>query len=338
MVVPTLTNIREPVVSKTSQLVNSSDEEDKATPLKPLQVYEDPFSSTDDHTTPRPLITAPVLEEVLVNDDASNIMRNGINEESAKAPPMTPERLKQNARLVDSGIAKIKAKSLDVHGFRKLQGMIRDNKAAWSDDKFDVLLLGLFEYLESPLANLAIEKALDVKAQILATIKLMYKKERQAFRPHIARGLESILSTRSSYDSRTHIVSGLELLADELVTLAEPRKTLEAITTRLQNEKMTTEGCRTLSMGLHVLRELLDVKKEFVPTDDDIATMCRLTSRCIDSSESGVRLDAVQLCVAIHAGVGENRFWSPMGGIKDDSKSLITYYIVKRQREVAAPS
>jgi CLIP-associating protein 1/2 len=91
-------------------------------------------------------------------------------------------------------------------------------------------------------------------------------------------------------------------------------------------------------MGLHVLRELLDVKKGFVPTDEDVATMCRLTSRCIDSSESGVRLDAVQLCVAIHAGVGETRFWSPMGGIKDDSKSLITYYIVKRQREVATPS
>jgi CLIP-associating protein 1/2 len=337
MVVPMVTALREPAVSKSSQPVDSSDEEEKATPLKPVRVYEDPFSSTDDHTTPRPLLTAPVLEEVPVNDDASNIMRNGANDELAKATSISPERLKQNSRLVDSGIAKIKAKSLDVHGFRKLQVLIRDNKAAWSDDKFDVLLLGLFEYLESSLTNLTTEKALDVKAQILATIKLMFKKECAAFRPHLERGLESILSTRSSYDSRTHIVSGLELLADELVTLAEPRKTLEAITARLQNEEMTTEGCRTLSMGLHVLRELLEVKKEFIPTDEDVVTMCRLASRCIDSSESGVRLDAVNLCVAIHAGVGEARFWGPMGGIKDDSKSLITYYIVKRQRELAAP-
>ncbi|EPE25811.1 ARM repeat-containing protein [Glarea lozoyensis ATCC 20868] len=338
MVVPMVTAPGEPAASKSSQPVDSSDEEEKATPLKPLQVYEDPFSSTDDHTTPRPLLTAPVLEEVPVNDDASNIMRNGANDESTKPTLMSPERLKQSLRLVDSGIAKIKAKSLDVHGFRKLQVVIRDNKAAWTDDKFDVLLLGLFEYLESSLTNLTTEKkALDVKAQILATIKLLFKKERAAFRPHLERGLESILSTRSSYDSRTHIVSGLELLADELVTLAEPRKTLGAITARLQNEEMTIEGCRTLSMGLHVLKELLEVKKEFIPTDEDVVTMCRLASRCIDSSESGVRLDAVNLCVAIHAGVGEARFWGPMGGIKDDSKSLITYYIVKRQRELATP-
>jgi CLIP-associating protein 1/2 len=336
MVVPMLTNIKEPAISGRPQQVESSDEEGKVTPVKPLQVYEDPFSSTDDHTTPRPHVTAPVLEEVPVNDDVSNIMRNGVTEESIKLPAMTPERLKQNSRLLDSGITKIKAKSLDVHGFRKLQGLIRDNKVTWSDDKFDVLLLGLFEYLESTLTNLATEKALDVKAQILATIKLLFKKERRSFRPHIARGLDSILLTRSSYDSRTHIVSGLELLADEMVTLAEPTKTLEAIIARLQTEKMTTEGCRTLSMGLHVLRELLEIKPEFAPTDEDVITLCKLTSRCIDSSESGVRLDAVQLCVAIHTRVGEDRFWGPMGGIKDDSKSLITYYIVKRQREVAA--
>jgi len=197
MVVPTLTGLAESQASKPPK-IDSSDDEDLVTPPKPLHVYEDPFSSTDDQTTPRPTITAPVLEEVAVNEDAMNLVRTEINGvESIKAPPMSPERFKQSSRLLDSGIAKIKAKSLDVHGFRKLQGMIRDNKAAWSEDKFDVLLLGLFEYLEAPLASLSPEKVQDVKAQILATIKLMYKKERDGFRPHVVKGLESILVTRS---------------------------------------------------------------------------------------------------------------------------------------------
>ncbi|KAH6673758.1 STU1-like protein [Halenospora varia] len=336
MVVPSLANLKEPKVPVLTPTIDSSDDEDMSTAAKPLQVYEDPFSSTDDQTTPRPTITAPVLEELAVNEDASNVMRNGLDvHEHIKAPPMSPERFKQSSRLLDSGIAKIKAKSLDVHGFRKLQGMIRDNKAAWSDDKFDVLLLGLFEYLEAPLATLAPEKVQDVKAQILATIKLMYKKEREGFRPHIAKGLESLLVTRSCYDSRTHIVSGLELLADELVTLADPKQTTDTIAAQLQNEKMTLEGCRTLSMGLHVLKELLEAKKDFVPSAGEINEMCKLTARCIDSSESGVRLDAVQLCVSLHARVGDDGFWNAMGGVKDDPKNLITYYIVKRQREIS---
>jgi CLIP-associating protein 1/2 len=336
MVIPTLSGLKE---QQGPQTIDSSDEDGIMTPLKPMKVYEDPFSSTDDQTTPRPVITAAVLEEVPVNEDGSNLVRSDANgTETAKASPMSPEKFKQNSRLLDSGITKIKAKSLDVHGFRKLQGMIRDHKAPWSDDKFDELLLGLFEYLEAPLASLSPEKVQDVKAQILATIKLMYKRERDSFRPHVLKGLESILATRSCYDARAHIVSGLELLADELVTLADPKRTTEAITSQLQNEEMTLEGCRTLSMGLHVLKGLLDIKKEFVPSHEDITEMCGLAARCLESSESGVRMDAVQLCVSIHARIGENRFWSALGGVKNDPKSLITYYIAKRQREVAAAS
>jgi len=176
-----------------------------------------------------------------------------------------------------------------------------------------------------------------VKAQVMATIKLMYKKDRDAFRPYVATGLESILATRSCYDARAHIVSGLELLADEFVTLADPEETLDTITARLQGEKMTVEGCRTLSMGLHVMKELLDVRKEYSPSEIELADMCRLATRCLESSESGVRMDAVQLCVALHSQLGEGKFWKALGGgLKDDPKSLITYYIVKRQREIAA--
>ncbi|CAG8953942.1 hypothetical protein HYFRA_00010903 [Hymenoscyphus fraxineus] len=335
LVVPKLSGLREthPKPSPT----DSSDEEQLSTPSKGLKVYEDPFSSEGDQTTPRPLMTAPVLEEVAINEDAANLMKSPVTAiEPVKAPDMSPERFKQNSRLLDSGINKIKSKSLDVHGFRKLQGMIRDNKAAWSEDKFDVLLLGLFEYLESSLENLAPEKVLDVKAQILATIRVMYKKERANFEPHIAKGLDSILTARSAYDSRIHIVSGLELLANDLITLAPPKDTLTAVTTRLLNESesMTTESCRVLSLGLCILKELLEVKEQFMPSENAVNEIGRLAARCIESTESGVRLDAVLLCVGVHARVGDARFWRALEEVADGTKSLVTYYIVKRQREL----
>lgn len=339
MVVPTIAGIKESSGLSHTKAIESSDEEELVTPLKAMKVYEDPFSNSEDQTTPRPTVNAPVLEEVPVNEDASNLARNGTpTSAAAKAPPMSPERSKQNSRLLDSGINKIKAKTLDVHGFRKLQGMIRDNKAVWTDNKFDVLVLGLFEFLEAPLATLTPDKVQDVKAQILATINLVYKKDRDSFVPHVSRGLESILVTRSCYDARAHIVSGLELLADELVTLADPKKTVDALITQLNDEQMTLEGCRVLSMGLHMLKELLDAKADFKPSDEEVEGMCRLATRCLDSSESGVRMDAVQLCVGLHSRLGDTEFWNVLGGVREDPKSLITYYIVKKQREVAANS
>jgi CLIP-associating protein 1/2 len=92
-------------------------------------------------------------------------------------------------------------------------------------------------------------------------------------------------------------------------------------------------GCRELSMGTHVLRRILDLHPSFVPGDDEIALLAALASRCLESEQSAVRMDAVQMCVTLHGRVGDARFWEAMRGVREDPKSLITYYIVKKQRE-----
>lgn len=302
-------------------------------PSRTLRVYEDPF--TDDEPAPRqslPSPSAPVLEEKPINEDAANIQRPTL-------PPLSDEvefqeKNGQNARLLDSGINKIRAKTLEVHGFRKLQSLIRDSKTVFTDQRFEALLVGLFQYLEDPLSDLPAGKSQDVKAQILTTIKLLLKKERRNFQPHVSRGLESLLQTRGCYDTRAHVVSGLELLADELVTLSDGSETVVVLTKRLQScNDTTTEGCRTLSMGLHVLKEMLAKRPEYIPTHKELLQLTNLAGRCLESADSGVRMDAVKFCVALHTRVGEAAFWEAMAGIKDDPKSLITYYIVKKQRE-----
>lgn len=298
-----------------------------------LKVYEDP--ATEEQSPTKPVVTS-VLEEKPVNEDAANL----VPRQNGDAVPVTgddevpPEKAKQQARLIDSAVSKITSRSLDVHGFRRFQSIMRDAKAPISDEKFDALLLGLFEYLEDPQSNIAPEKVQDVKAQILATIKLLLKKHRANFQPHISKALQSLVAARAAYDARTHIVSGLELLADELVALGDAQEIATVLTKRMAGEDArNAAGCRSLTMGLHVLKEMVDRKEEFSPTDGELGDMAALCSRCLESSESGVRMDAVQLCVALHARVGDARFWEVMRGVKDDPKSLITYYIVKRQRE-----
>ncbi|KAK6224689.1 STU1 [Colletotrichum tabaci] len=306
--------------------------EPEPAPSNGLRVFEDPF--VDEETTANSSIAISVLEDKPVNEVAAP-PTNGCFE--ANGTPETPEKARQTSRLLDSGVTRVKAKSLDVHGFRKLQSIIRDNKAVFTDEKFEALLRGLFEYLESPLENLAPERVQDVKAQILATIKLLLKKERDNFQPHVSRGLESLVATRSAYDARTRIVSGLELLAEELVALGDPPEIVVVMTKLLQSKQDTSiEGSRCLATGLHVLKELLDKRTGFTPSESELAQLGGLAGRCLESTDSGVRMGAVQLCVALHSRIGDGTFWELIKGAKDDPKNLITYYIAKQQRESSA--
>lgn len=336
-----------------------------ASPARSLEVYEDPFG--EEQAAPQPVFTVPVLEDKSVNEDAAPIQQQQQTIQTQNGAAETddvtrcPERTKQNARLLDSGIAKVQQRSLDVHGFRKLQGIIRDSdpKSApllFSDDKFDALVAGLFTFLESPVAPpLTAEKAQDVRAQILATIRLLLKRMRPSFQPHVARGLESLLRARAGYEGRTHIVAGMELLAADLAALGDASEIVLVLSRMLGAMDVDGGGGavekgggggggvggRSLSMGLHVLSEMLDARGDGLAlADGEVEALAALAARCLESLESAVRMDAVLLCVALHARAGDARFWDAVRGVREDPKSLITYYIVRRQREmgVAGPA
>ncbi|KAK4146742.1 clasp N terminal-domain-containing protein [Dichotomopilus funicola] len=339
--------------------------------VRSLEVYEDPMTREQQVPLPKPML-GPVLGDRSVNEDAAILQQAAQQHQKQQengeltGSVLSPEKIKQNTRLLDSGISKVQQRSLDVHGFRKLQGIIRDSDTTKSpagtpplltDAKFDALLAGLFDYLESPLAALTPEKTQDVKAQVLATIRLLLKRMRASFQPHIARGLESLLRARAAYEGRTHIVSGLELLAADLAALGDASEIVIVLCRMLSSNlpgaidddgqhagedkpvapPSTTPSDRSLSMGLHVLKELMDVRGPgFVPTDNELDALAGLVGACLESAESAVRMDAVLLCVALHARVGDVRFWEAIRarGVKEDPKSLITYYIVRKQREV----
>ena len=96
-------------------------------------------------------------------------------------------------------------------------------------------------------------------------------------------------------------------------------------------------------MGLHILKQAIEVKPDYKPSDAEVNGLANLAGRCLESSESGVRMDAVQLCVALHARLGEQNFWEVMKtvgekgtGLADGPRSLITYYVEKRRREGSA--
>ena len=132
------------------------------------------------------------------------------------------------------------------------------------------------------------------------------------------------------------------MLASELIGLGDASEMILALTHRLDAcSDMTTEGCRMLSMGILVLKTVLDPQMDggvqnstvYVPSDIELDRLAELARRGIESADSGVRKDSVELCVALHAMVGETRFWDALRNAREDPKNLITYYIARRQRE-----
>ncbi|CCU74302.1 CLIP-associated protein [Blumeria hordei DH14] len=316
----------------------SSRLERSSPPVKSTEVYEDPFSSGKGKTKSQSQAAKPVIEKAQVKQDSPKANQNK-TEEFGDAS-FSSESTKMNSPLLESGINKVKAKSLDIHGFRKLQGILRESDTVCLHGRFSDLLSGLFDYLRAPLTSLSPEKVQDVKTQVLATINIMLKKDREAFRPFIATGLESLLIARSAYDSRAYIVSGLEILSTELIMLAEPSSTVNFICAQIKTRDTSPQGCRGLSMGLHILKELLSINLDFHFSEVQLANICALVMECLDSNESGVRMDAVQLSVAIHTTVGDKRFWEVLDDVREDPKSLIAYYIMKQQlqKEYTGPA
>lgn len=305
------------------------------TPMKALRVFEDPFSVNDDNTTPRPILSTSVLEEVPINEDVSNIVRPTLDSNNlSKGAPHTPERVKEDSEALESGIRRVKAQTLDGTGLRKVQGILRNGSKSLRDGQnFDELLVGLFHYLASPLSSLEPAKAQDRKVQILATIKLMLRRDREAFSAHVAEGLDCLLVARACHEDRAHIVQSLELLANDLLVLGDAGEMETTITSRLEKVEMTEEGGRTLNMGLHMLKELLVSTPSFILTGNRAEHIARLALKCVNSTLPGPRRIAAVVCVALHTRLGEEGFWAlpSVSGTDHACKNFLTYLIVSKK-------
>lgn len=304
-----------------------------------MQIFEDPFSATAaklDGPSDRPANRSPVLGEVEMNGDVPKAARKAVDpSEPNKPSDLPPQKIKQNQTMLDSGIKRINAQSLGVHEFRGLQKLIKNSDhTLWADGRFSTLLGALFGHLEAPLKDLSPEKAQDVKAQLLSTIKIMLKKNRDAVGDLAPQGIDSLLVARAQHEARAHIVPGYELLAKELIQIGDSDKIANIIISRLQSQEQSHEGNRTLTMGLQTLSKMMDTT-DFNPSAKQVEQMGILGTKCIRSSDSGVRKSAMEFCcLSLHSRIGDEQFWGLMGGADEDLKKLMTYYLkVKTARQ-----
>ncbi len=339
-----------------------------------LKVYEDPTVEASPVAKTFSSVAANVLEELPVNEPT--LSRLGLNlplladepesphyhrkwidlETSAGRVIMSSEKTSNPyvmRRILESALARLRVNTLDVHGFRKLQALIRDREDIWDDGvKFDELLELLLETLESPntaTAGSSVRAKEQVKTQVLMTIRLLHTNQPQYFAAYYPRALCTVISARKNHNSTSHMVCGLEELAEAIVEKCDPVSCIDAVLDSLHTEKKTP-GDGALFTGLYILAALLRVVSEAMqrsktlprplslPTlsADQHARLGQLAVSCLGDTNADIRRAVMEFALELHDSLREEgEFWRLVSGTNEDQRSLITYYLGRRAKKAA---
>lgn len=330
---------------------------------RPLQVYEDPVLDNSNRTlSPPPLANTPgALEELPVNEPAKQ-HRQVFNHQLLAEEPAGPEYHQKwlaveaaegrrisnsenidNPRLarkiLDSGIVRVQSRSLDVHGFRKLQVLIRTSgESIWEGGyKFDELVLPLLEYLETPNdeSTLRRGKAQDLKTQVLVTIRVLLQYQPKYFFTYHPRALSAVLAARKHYSSTSHIVCGLEETAESIVHQCDPSPCIDSVLDLLETEHAEGAETNIVFMGLYVLAGLLHRGQEkgnpLHLNEEQEGRLGRMGARCLSDTNSDIRRAVIEFVLELYDTVDQERFWGLVMGAKEDHRSLITYYLARKR-------
>ena len=349
---------------------------------EPVQVYEDPFTATEPEV-PSQEPEKQVLEELPHNErsldraESEDYTQNTFgqstrsNEQNIEvAPtPRTPRghykttstgsiisandtqtplqshaEVLRSRRLLASGLERIRTKTLEVHGFRKLQELVKSNQDIWGDEgqKFGELLLALLDYLESPNEALKAQapKAVTLKVQVLSTVRAMLALHRREAAPYYSRALCSVLAARRQFDETSHISAEIEKTADEIVRTGQPSDCLNAVLDMIEslhappsptsssdgsspprlhnqhprNEQHGGNSSRTVVLGLGVVSALLtqaqakggaQQQQQQAPIPaGQTQRLGALAVRLLDDTDADVRKADLEFCLCLHEKLG----------------------------------
>lgn len=348
----------------------------KENPTLRLKVYEDPVGRGSESPFSSQSATRPsVLEELPINEppisqphlspdypllaeesESPLYHRKWINIETAARRVNDSDKIDNPylmRRMLESGILRIKAGTLDAHGFRKLQALIRGQEDIWEEGvKFDELLLPLLENLESPNLNdskTGAGRAQDLKTQILVTVRLLQQYQPKQFSAHYPRTLCAIILARRHQNSTSHIVCGLEETSETIVAQCDPLPSLGAVLDLLEAEPH--ENSDILFMSLYVLAGLLHRISSSLTSLSSSSSSSKLNMQdeqtfsqqkirlgtvaasCLRNTNPDVRRAVVEFVLELHDAVKDKEtFWSLIDGVGEDHRSLITYYLARREK------
>ncbi|KAK1020858.1 suppressor of tub2 mutation, partial [Friedmanniomyces endolithicus] len=257
-----------------------------------IQIYEDPFSGD----APEAVIDGErrVLTELQVNENVrvhSPTQSQGSSASPAgspqraldarspmPAPQQTPQdraETLRSRRLLTSGIERIQSKTLDAHGFRRVQDLARSNLDIWEGgSKYDDLMGALLEYLQTfdqdPRLTQPPHKAAGLRAQALGLVRCLLTLQRKSALSWHPKALITVFVCRSAAaDPGSHLLADLDKTAHDITAYAALEPCIDATldylpsassssSTMDNDKKSATSSSSSIAMALTTLRRLLE--------------------------------------------------------------------------------
>ncbi len=274
----------------------------------------------------------------------------------------------RSRRLLASGIERIRARTLDAHGFRRVQDLVKNGGDIWGEEsaRYGELLLALLAYLESSSDSL---RSQNLKIQVLATVRAMLSLYKREAAPYYGRALCSVLAARRWFEDMSHVAAEMEKACGEIVKAAPATEdclvsVLEMIegigqpqspsssTSSIgvspgggdvpsphlggppREEESGAANARTVTLALRALEGLLaeaQRKGVYVPPGQT-QRLGQLAVRFLHDTDADVRRADLEFCLALHERFGGEEFWKAVVGVKEMHLNLITYYLARRGR------
>ncbi|KAK6435520.1 suppressor of tub2 mutation [Oleoguttula sp. CCFEE 5521] len=337
----------------------------------PVQIYEDPAASREREIAPG--AERQVLGELPVNEN-KQLHSPAHSAGSSTSPTASPRHIfesrspllaaatpqdraesQRNRRMLASGIEKLRTRTLDAHGLRKVQDLARSpHTENWdSGVRFDELMTALLDFLpaldsDPKLTALHPTKLTGLKQQSLALLRTLLSTHRKLATQWYALSLTAALSLRGSLDSTScHILADLERTVSDIVKLTPgPEPSLHAIISLLPLP--STASPRATVLALSTLRSLLTLPrpKPLALESSLRAQLAGTAAKHIGDADAEVRKAGVELAcevfVRLYKGggedggemVGKEGFWREFRGVDEGRMGLLSYYIARREGAV----
>jgi CLIP-associating protein 1/2 len=237
--------------------------------------------------------------------------------------------------MIDRGLNKIRAGAIDVHGYRKFQSLLRYHESIVKDEaKYEQVLMALLEALESPDGDRPLGRSLDLKTQVLVTVRMLRSLNAPLFAKYYARTMTAIITARKHYDGTNHIVSGLEETSEDIVAACDPPEVIDATLDLIENGGNTPEAYRMIAMGTYILSGLLHRlnEKNLFLADPELKRLGDFARQNLRNPQPDVRRAVIEFSLELYDMVKpEEVFWSMIDSPTEDVRPLLTYYIMRKQ-------
>lgn len=329
------------------------------TPAAPV-VYEDPKTAQEEVSSPEE--TPKVLEEVTNRQhtesrkteapQASNSGAGGspmkrIAPRTGAETPQERAEVMKHRRLLSSGVERLRARTLDAHGFRRLQDLVKSVAGGSESEAYHRgLLVALAEYVEATPESLKVpaSKAASLKGQALVTLRglIGMRREEREVQEQCARVMQALLRARRMTDKTSGLNAELDRTGQEAVrscgesTLACINAVAEAGLNQTSGEEAEQGGM--VIAALTMLGQLLGVaqKREQAVDGARLKLLGQLAVRYLDHTSADVRRADTEFCLALHnslAAESKSELWSLLEGAQEAQLNLIAYYLARKDKK-----